>query len=327
MGFYLELSCGDPVGVLNRDRTKDGTCGFYARIGNATEFYLDAEGAEREYGHPVCRGPEAARRGILGYWRDLLCWHCGRQERDSIRLHRPCRNPAMAWALFPPPDLNLRRCPDCNQILWDVGGLQMLLEYREDPDVSRSAVQERLTTMQQRGGDELENTCLAGDEALHEMIAEMRARSGDPLQRLQAEADTIRDIRTPDQMLLHRLGLAPQVPVREESVAALKLGIETALAECEKLRKEMLARFEEHARMPETPASGRGGDGFMEWYQSPAMKAKRRLDRKMEETRVLVMHWHFAQGLLKDQALCLAMFRRRCPKCKKDGLRVSQYHT
>jgi hypothetical protein len=314
MGFYLDLSC------------RDRTCRFHARIGDATEFYVDASGQEMEYGHPICHDPEAAHRGIAGYWRDLLCWNCGRQDRDSVKLHMPIRDPAMAWAVFPPPDMRARPCPDCKQILWDVDGLRMLLEYRAAPEAVRAAVQKDLAARKEPVTDPVDDALLRNEE-FGEEIAEMWGRSGDAVRRLEAEAAAIRDILTPEEMLLHRLGLPPHLPVQEASVAALRAGITTAVVECEELRKEMLARFEEQRVAAPAPASGRARDGFLKWYRSPAMKTKRRLDARMGEARTLTMHWYFAALLLRDPERTLEMFRHRCPRCKADGLDVQQYHT
>jgi hypothetical protein len=329
VGFYLYLKCD-----------QDG-CGFSARIGNATEFYLDAEGNERLYGHPVCVSREAAQAGIAGYWRDLLCWSCGRQDRESVRLPKPCQHEAMAWAMFPPPSLkdHPRSCPDCGGILCDVGMLQMFLEYRADPGRVRAEVAERLASLGRRASDAKKHRDF-DDPWMGELIREMYGTRDEARQRLEAELKKLEEVHTEEEIILHRLGLVPALPVRTESLRPLISQYTEAYEVFAQRWNEMDARMQEFrqslaqdsngssaGRLARKSASESARDDILNWLRSPRMKAKRELDARIEELLQLRTHLWVARRLLRDERGTLAMFRKRCPKCKAEPLQVEAYQT
>jgi hypothetical protein len=328
MGFYLELSCGQQG------------CGFSARIGNATEFYVDGEGAELPYGHPVCMSREGAVRGIAGYWRDLLCWECGHRDRESIRLGKPIREPALAWAMFPPPSLDNhpRLCPDCDGLLCDVSMLQMFLDYRADPQAMKAAVQECLLRLKKEREQPSEKD--AFDEMFSEYAAELIEREGDPVERMEAEIKGLEGVTTEEQLILFRLGLAPRFPVTPVSLAPLKEAFTSAREKADRLREDMFAKMKQEqcsaqrgsgirgfaARLLGKKPKTTGGDSFG-WINRPAAKAKRALDAQIEKIRKLTTHAWVAMRLAKDERGTLEMFHKRCPKCKAEPLGVRQYQT
>jgi len=89
----------------------------------------------------------------------------------------------------------------------------------------------------------------------------------------------------------------------------------------ETLRDDMFAKME--AARSEEGSS----EDEKDWFHSPAMKAKRALDAKIEELRTLKTHVWVASRLGRDEQGTLAMFRKRCPKCKAEPLAVRQYQT
>jgi hypothetical protein len=309
VGFYLQLKC------------ESAGCGFSATIGNATEFYIDAEGVERPYGHPTCFGPEAAKAGISGYWRDLLCWECGRVDRESIRLGRPIHQPALAWAMFTPPDLEQHpcMCTACEGILCDTAMLQMFLHYRADPVVVRRDVEQRLGELRERRRAKGEED--DGLDEFEDYLEEIVEREGDPVERMEAELRDLATISTADALILYRLDLVPTLPVTEESLVPLKEKFIAAGEEIQALRADMFAKMEA-AAAEEPPVS----DGF-DWFHSPPMKAKRALDAKIEDLRTLKTHAWVARRLLGDQDGTLAMFRQRCPACRAEKLSIQSYQT
>ena len=327
MGFYLQLSCEKP------------SCEFIDRIGNATEFYVDANGVEHIYGHPVCLSAEAAQAGIAGYWRDLLCWNCGRSDRESIKLGQPVREPALAWSMFPPPSLenHPRLCPECGGILCDVSTLQMFLNYRQVPAAARQDVLGRLDLAKKHQAEHAEDE---PDELFAAYFAELCERSGDPIERLIAEAANLATIRTEEEMILYRLDLVPKLPVSKESMAPLKDKYTSTCDAVERLRQDMFAKLDEEGRAAK---HRHGGGPFLnrllgkrtstpseqrpDWFTSPAMKAKRVLDSKIEELRTLMTHVWVARRLIEDEPRTLDMFRQRCPKCRAEPLKVDAHQT
>lgn len=328
MGFYLEMSCGA------------ATCGFSATLGNGTEFYIDDQGRELTYGHPVCFSPEAQRCGIGGFWRELLCWECGHLETESLRLNGACHNEALAWMLFPSPDVSRhpRSCPACSGILCSISMIQMFLGYRADPEAARRQLREQSVELQKRKDSPPELDPFGG--FLHEHMAELEERNGDPVTRIQEELKDIEAVQSEEEMILHRLGLPPVLPVSKESILRLRDCVVSAHEAAELLRVDMFAKMEA-ARPPArlgvvdggAPGHLQGGtlptglDEFSRMLFSPLMKAKRALDHQLEDICKLRTHLWVAERLVADEQGTFGMFRARCPRCRTEGLVVGSYMT
>lgn len=305
MGSYIDLSCKEPL------------CRFTARIGDLIEFFL-AGGRELPYGHPRASSAVAARAGVAGYWRDLLCWNCGETGRDSIKLGKPVMEPAMALALCPPPDLqgHPRSCPTCGGILCDVQMLRMFLEFRQDPAAARAEVREQIERLKKRRKAPVE-------EVFEELLSELCGREGDPLDRLVAAMKELEGVDSEEALILQRLNLVPDLPVSKQSLAPLRDRYMTVCAECEALRDDMFAKMEEETNAWEPEHKSNQGD----WLMRPAIRAKLATDTKHGELRTLLTFRWVAERLIEDQKGTFEMFSRRCPKCKAPGLSVHSFQT
>ena len=321
MGSYVQISC-DPLG-----------CDFAATIGNATEFYVDPRGVERLYGHPVCLSREAEQCGIAGFWRDLLCWNCGRFDRESVKLPEADKSRATAWwtlLTLPGPPIvdHPRSCPDCEGILCDIDVLRMFLDYRSDPQVAHAELARRLQDLR------------AVQAEYPDLCKRIRERRGDPAVPLEAEMKDLQKLRTDDEAVLCRLGIVPRLPVCEASVKPLRDALTAANQTAEVLRGEVSARVEQSrsaihdGRSIGKPADRAYGNESAEsagdedercW--DAAMRAGATLGSKLEGIRELKTHLWVAKQLLQDERGAMQMFRHRCPRCKAEPLRISRFDT
>lgn len=330
MGFYVQISCDD------------SSCRFEARIGNATEFYVDGQGNEMPYGHTSPLSQEAAERGIAGYWRDLLCWDCGRLVRDSVKLDKPCRDSIVAWSMFPPARLDdhPRTCRDCQGLLCDVESLHMFLTYRADPNVVTASLRAQLSMLRDMQTKRRKKQDDWWDRARAELLGEIVEPPDVPIRRVEAELRALEDVRSEEEMILHRLGLVPEFPVSRASITALATKLTSACEALARSRADFLAKLEaaiktdqcaQGAGSPNRTLAGdrssQGGDVVFDLLRSPPMKAKRAADAQAEEMRGLLTHMWIAKRLAVDEKGTLETFRQRCPKCRAVPLDVSSFQT
>ncbi len=57
------------------------------------EFYRDAEGKMKDYGHPVPFSDDAAESGVQGFYADMFCADCGNKvgEIKILTVFDPIR--------------------------------------------------------------------------------------------------------------------------------------------------------------------------------------------------------------------------------------------
>lgn len=111
------------------------TCGHAVHTSGPWEFYRDAQGRRRAYGHPTPSSREAKESGIHGLSGELYCLTCDRtSDVILVEFKAPTSDTLAVWfGRCEPKDEcgqeDAVRCPRC-------GGTDMILEPPEDREVT-----------------------------------------------------------------------------------------------------------------------------------------------------------------------------------------------
>ncbi|MFH0981106.1 MAG: hypothetical protein V2A79_06175 [Planctomycetota bacterium] len=351
MPWYWTISC------------PDRRCGLFVSLLDTTDFYVDAEGEE----HPVVDAgrrsglwPHAtgsytverpvvdtgdgsgadARREAAGHWTNLVCWSCGHLDHESVPLFKESSDRLLAIVLSPPPSPRdfPRPCPACGEALCDSSMVGMFLRYRDDPERLRNDVAARLACLKRKcvnGSTDAEPDILM----LAAFAPELYETREEAAKRMGAELLDLANIHTPEELILYRLDLRPELPVDEDAVAVLRMKLVSETAACRSLYWAGLAKATE-AKRSTRPAGdfGRrvddhtdgkvpsGMEGLHAWFRNPLMKAKLALDAKVEECRRLRAHLWIAERFLWDPEGTFDMFHARCPRCRSVPLDQAEWH-
>lgn len=94
------------------------SCGYSVKTSGPWEYYRDAGGRVRPYGHPVPASVEAARAGIWGLVGHVFCPSCrGAKEVILQEFARPAYRSIEVWggrAEVRPEYREEPTCPDCS---------------------------------------------------------------------------------------------------------------------------------------------------------------------------------------------------------------------
>ncbi len=107
-------------------------CGYVVTTSGPWEFYRDAEGQRKPYGHPVPMSREALEQGIAGLSANLYCVHCDKVfDLIVVEFKTPARDALSVWAGNCEPQEVFKKegavkCPEC-------GATALLLEGDENP--------------------------------------------------------------------------------------------------------------------------------------------------------------------------------------------------
>ncbi len=105
MGVYAEFYCRQ--------------CGFRVRFGGPEEFYYDAYGRRRNWGHPLPASDEARQAGISGFLTRMWCPHCRSVKHAVIAEFKQPLQYTEAWERLAEMDEPREPavCPDCGRPL------------------------------------------------------------------------------------------------------------------------------------------------------------------------------------------------------------------
>jgi hypothetical protein len=98
-------------------------CGYSFETYGPWEFYRDAQGNIKPYGHPVPASVEAAESGIHGFMETKYCLACRKLVDILLVEFNAPRDYCSAW--FGTSGLDTSVCPDC-------GGTDLLYYDLED---------------------------------------------------------------------------------------------------------------------------------------------------------------------------------------------------
>jgi len=94
-------------------------CGYTVSTSGPWEFYRDAPGKRKTYGHPVPLSQEAAQAGIHGLSAIVYCAVCDKSfDVVLVEFKQPCRRPLSVWLGECEPKEEFKeedvvKCPDC----------------------------------------------------------------------------------------------------------------------------------------------------------------------------------------------------------------------
>lgn len=102
-------------------------CGYSVTTSGPWEFYRDANGQRKPYGHPIPMSREGRERGIAGLAAALYCLKCDKVfDLVIVEFKQPARDSLSVWSGAAEPQEAFKRegavkCPDC-------GDTRLLLE-------------------------------------------------------------------------------------------------------------------------------------------------------------------------------------------------------
>lgn len=102
-------------------------CGYVVTTAGDIEYYLDAEGERKIYGHPRAASQEALERGIYGMYDELWCPLCDKVYICTTwAAYEPCKDLRTLWAIGYDLGIDIDpKCPECGNenMLLDLTGL------------------------------------------------------------------------------------------------------------------------------------------------------------------------------------------------------------
>jgi DNA-directed RNA polymerase subunit M/transcription elongation factor TFIIS len=107
-----------------------GKCGYTVQTSGPWEFYRNAKGERKDYGHPSPRSKEAERQGVYGLSGELYCAHCDKVfDVILVEYKEPAREALGVWTGGCEPkdeykDPDAVKCPQC-------GSTALVLEPEE----------------------------------------------------------------------------------------------------------------------------------------------------------------------------------------------------
>jgi hypothetical protein len=98
---------------------KCNVCGHEVRNSGPWEFYRDAKGRRKQYGHPCPNSKEAEERGVYGFTYEVYCFDCDKtSEIILIEFKKPSFSSLEWWSMRCEPKEEYKkrdkiRCPIC----------------------------------------------------------------------------------------------------------------------------------------------------------------------------------------------------------------------